>query len=282
MRVNPLFVVIAGIYVVAGYGHQMAIAFIVVTLHELTHAGVADSFGLRVERIELWPFGGMAKISGLSSQEPYIEAMVAVAGPLQNFVLAACAWSFGRVLPLNPSWVSYFMEANLLIGALNLLPVAPLDGGRLAKIYLAHKFGHREGERRTREAGLWVARGIMALTVISFVVGRPLISVGVFSIFLYWGASKSGRMAPYLVVRDLDRRRRDFTARTILGLDDLAVRSDTPLYEVIKVMRPLKYHRVAVLDTEMIKLGILYEEEILSALTELGPDIPIGRLLNRR
>lgn len=280
IRFNPLFILVMGLYWMAGDGRRMMIAFIAVTLHELTHAVIADLYGLDIERIEIWPFGGMARIQGLDSQDPYVETMVAVSGPLLNFFWAALAWSVGRALPLSPQYVALFIETNLAIGALNLLPVAPLDGGRLARLFLSRTLGYQEAERRVREGGLWLARLLFAASLAMLAVGRLELGLGIFAAFLYWGAYKAPHQAPYLIIRDLGQRLLGFQKRPVWTVEDFAVRGDVGIGEVIRVMRPLKYHRVVVLDEHMQRLGILYEEALLSGLQAFGPTYPLRELLN--
>ncbi|MCY0879091.1 MAG: site-2 protease family protein [Firmicutes bacterium] len=279
IRVNPLFLVTLGAYAVAGYGRPMLIAFLAVTLHELSHALVADLYGLTVERLEIWPFGGMARIPGLDSEDPYVETQVAVAGPLSNFFWAAFVWAFDRILPLNPADLHLFVESNLAVGALNLLPVAPLDGGRLMRLYWARQVGYQEAERRVREGGLWLARALMGITVLESLTGRVDLALGIFAGFLYWGALKMPRHAPYWAVRDLAQRLLGFQKRPVWPVDDFAAKADTPVGEVIRLMRPLKYHRVVVLDQSLRSLGILYEEALYRGLAQKGPDCPLGDLL---
>lgn len=279
IHIQPLFLVVLAIYWFAGDGKMMAIAFLAVTLHELTHAVVAESYGLTVERIEIWPFGGVARIHGLEAQEPYVETMIAVAGPLQNFFLAAIAWAFDRALPFNPSVLTLFIDTNLALAAVNLLPVAPLDGGHLARIYLARTVGYQKAEERVREAGLWLARLLFALTLVLFVFGRVMLGMGIFAGFLYWAAYKSPHQAPYLIIRDLGQRLLGFQRRPIWPVDDFAVRSDVAVGEVIRIMRPLKYHRVVVLDAQLHRVGVLYEDVLLEALEQRGPLCALDELL---
>ena len=281
IRINPLFLLVLGIYWFSGSGRQMLIAFLAVTLHELAHALAADLYGLEIERIELWPFGGLARIHGLDSQDPYVETMVTVAGPLSSFFWAAFAWAFDRILPFNPQYVTLFIEASLAIGAINLLPASPLDGGRLARGYLARQVGYAEAERRVQEAGLWLARLLFAVTLALMVAGRLELGLGVFAGFLYWGALRSPRHAFYWVVRDLGQRILGFQKRPIWVVDDFAVRADTSVGDVIRVMRPRKYHRVVVLDDNLRRLGILYEEALLQELERGGPHTPVGDLTAR-
>lgn len=280
--VNPWFVVVAAAYAAAGHGREMAVAFLAVVLHELGHAIVAESYGLTVDKLEIWPFGGIARISGLTSQDPYVEAMVAVVGPLHNFALAAVAWLSLGVIPVQPAWVHDFVNANLVIGLVNLLPAAPLDGGRLARLYWASRVGYDAAGQRVERIGRALAWGLWVLTVLSFVVGRPTAALGLFGGFLYWGSARAGGEAPYLIIRDLAVRAAKFGERPIWPVEDLAVREDTRLGRVLQVMRPMKYHRVVVLDTACHRLGTLYEEELLDALTLHGPTILVGQLVRAR
>lgn len=267
------------IYWWAGHGMAMAIAFVAVATHELTHAVVAEAYGLRVNRIEIWPFGGIAEIPGLHTEEPYVESMVAVVGPLQNFVLAFAAWVGARWLPFDPRWVHAFIEANLFIGALNLLPVAPLDGGHLAKNFWASQIGYRRAEDRVTGAGRWLSYGLMAITAVSFLTGHPLVNLGLFAGFLYWGGLRMEHQATYLIIRDLTVRPGQFAKRPVWLVEDFAVRHDAPVKDVLKVMRPQKYHRIVVLDDELKRMGTVYEEQLLAALVDRGPETPVGELL---
>lgn len=280
VRINPLFVVVLIFYWIAGDGRQMLVGFVAVTLHELTHALVADAYGLDIERIEIWPFGGMAEIHGLDAQDPYVETMIAVSGPLLNFFWAAFAWAFVTVLPFDTQYVNLFIATNLAVGGVNLLPVAPLDGGRMARVYLARTLGYQEAERRVREGGLWLARVLFAATLVMMLAGRVELGLGIFAGFLYWGAYKSARHASYMAVRDLADRLFGFRRRPVWPVEDFAARAEVPVREVIRVMRPLKYHRVVVLDHDLRRVGVLYEEALLRGLETAGPQCSLGDLLD--
>ncbi len=115
-----------------------------VTLHELGHCIVAQSFGIRVLDITLWPLGGMARMSEVPESSK-IEGLVAVAGPIVNFVLAAIAAPIWLWAASNEGHTalyeatSLFLEINLWMGALNLVPAFPTDGGRILRAILGRK-----------------------------------------------------------------------------------------------------------------------------------------------
>jgi len=118
-----------------------AILFAVVLLHELGHSVVAQRLGVRVVDITLWPLGGIARMSAMP-ESSRVEGLVAVAGPLVNFALAALA--LGVLLALGPDAQSggahaldQFLQANLALGLFNLIPAFPTDGGRILRALIA-------------------------------------------------------------------------------------------------------------------------------------------------
>ena len=119
--------------------------FICVVLHELGHSLTAKRYGVVVPRILLLPIGGMAEFDRLP-RKPSAEFLITIAGPAVNFAI---------VVLLLPVWWHYFASdaaiedfslaelliqlfwANLIMGTFNLLPVYPMDGGRILRSILA-------------------------------------------------------------------------------------------------------------------------------------------------
>jgi len=111
-----------------------ALLFASVLLHELSHAIVARARGQEPRGIMLFVFGGVSDISEATA--PMDEFLISIAGPFSSFALAAAFWvGRGLVQPGTPvgEIVTYLALVNLLLGAFNLLPVSPLDGGRVLR-----------------------------------------------------------------------------------------------------------------------------------------------------
>lgn len=103
-----------------------------VLLHELSHSVVAQRYGMRVPSITLFVFGGVSSL-GEEMKTAKQEFRVAIAGPLMSWVLAAI---FGALwVGLRTTEISvvpgYLALVNFALGAFNLLPGFPLDGGRV-------------------------------------------------------------------------------------------------------------------------------------------------------
>jgi Zn-dependent protease len=116
--------------------------FVCVVLHELGHSFMAQRYGIGVRRILLMPIGGMAEMDGIPRQ-PGRELLITLAGPAVNFVIAALLWPVVGLLPeviYYHSWQGLLFQvflANLIMGTFNLVPVFPMDGGRILRALLA-------------------------------------------------------------------------------------------------------------------------------------------------
>ncbi len=118
--------------------------------HELAHSLVARRYGLPVREILLFVFGGVSNIER-EAHEPRVEFRVAIVGPLTSFAIAALAWGLARVSSGAPRVVfGYLVVVNLFVGVFNLLPGFPLDGGRVLRAWLWHRW--RDAARATRVA----------------------------------------------------------------------------------------------------------------------------------
>ena len=120
-------------------GLLTALAFFASLLaHELSHALVARREGLRCDRVVLWMFGGVALLRG-EVRTPGADLRIAGVGPLVSFVLAVVlgAVAFGASAlgfsGLALGCVYYLAFTNLVLAVFNLVPAAPLDGGRLLR-----------------------------------------------------------------------------------------------------------------------------------------------------
>ncbi|MFB5664145.1 site-2 protease family protein [Alteribacillus sp. HJP-4] len=131
IKIHPLFWLVCALSLFTSYFYEMLMLFSIVFLHELGHYVAARSFQWRIEHIKILPFGGVMETKEHGSRPAAEEALVAIAGPAVHVPL--CLLSF--LLLQTPWWSNAdhesFFYCNLLLFCFNLLPVWPLDGGKL-------------------------------------------------------------------------------------------------------------------------------------------------------
>jgi len=136
-----------------------------IVLHELGHAMVALRNGIGISSIQLWIFGGMARMDR-ESDSPATEFKVAIAGPLVTLaivvalaavgVTAAGPEGFWRAVLIESNsgvsgvlaMVGWLASINALVLAFNLLPAFPMDGGRLVRAIAWWRTGDRTSATR--------------------------------------------------------------------------------------------------------------------------------------
>ncbi|WP_091558848.1 site-2 protease family protein [Micromonospora pattaloongensis] len=120
-----------------------------ILIHELAHALVARGAGIDVEGITLWLLGGVARLRG-EPRSPAAELAVALVGPLTSLALggvfAAAAFAVRAATGggLAVATLGYLAGANVLLALFNLVPAAPLDGGRVLRGVLWWRSGDRD------------------------------------------------------------------------------------------------------------------------------------------
>jgi Zn-dependent protease len=209
LRVHWLFLVLIGVLafsdvsplgLTAPLAKLAAFALLgaVVVLHELGHSLVARAFGLRVLDITLWPLGGMARMSEMP-EVPRIEALIALAGPAVNFVLAAlgfAVWvgmlSLGTpvedfdVAGFHDQLGLYFVFSNLMLGTFNLVPAFPMDGGRVLRAFLGLFGDWLTATRRAVTIGK-----VFALAMVAAGVLLPgAVMMAVIGVFVWFAGSR--------------------------------------------------------------------------------------------
>ncbi|MGH7393284.1 MAG: site-2 protease family protein [Candidatus Rokuibacteriota bacterium] len=163
--------------------------FVSVFLHELSHSVVARGHGLRVSGITLHVFGGVSQLEE-EPGSPGVEFKMAIVGPLTSFVIAAVAALAARAAAgehvVAAAVLGYLALVNTLVGAFNLVPGFPLDGGRVLRAALWRLRGDLQWATRVAaSAGGTVAFLLMALGVFrglagDFLGGLWFVLIGLF------------------------------------------------------------------------------------------------------
>lgn len=162
-----------------------------ILIHELSHAVVAQAHGIKVDRIVLWLLGGVAQLRD-EPRTPGVDFAVAAVGPATSlalggvFGLATVGWLIVAGEGLAASTLAYLAFINVLLAFFNLVPAAPLDGGRVLRAALWWRTGDRSraavfAARAGRFFGLvLIVLGIAQLLLLAWLGGLWLALIGWF------------------------------------------------------------------------------------------------------
>jgi Zn-dependent protease/CBS domain-containing protein len=175
-----------------GVGAAGAVALLVSLLaHELAHALVARRHGIKVRSVTLWMLGGLTELDG-DPGSPAADLRVALAGPAASLVAgavflgAAAATADAGGPPIAVAAMFWLALMNGVLAVFNLLPGAPLDGGRVLRGILWHYWGSRSrAERGAASAGRALGWGLAALGVVEFLLTGDIVG-GLWLVLLGW------------------------------------------------------------------------------------------------
>ncbi len=115
--------------------------FLAIVIHELGHIAAIKACGGTIERLDIKIFGAKIHVPELSLMSYGKEITIAAAGPAAGLLAAGGAFAAACVLKTNA--FDFFIGVNIAITAINLIPVYPLDGGRIVLSGLLSLFSVR-------------------------------------------------------------------------------------------------------------------------------------------
>ncbi len=224
----------AAIYWIAGIITTI-LFFASLLAHEVSHAVVAKRNGIGVRRITLWLFGGVSELES-EALTPGADFRIAVVGPLTSFVLAAVYGALALLLPKAGGGEEVLISAlgwlawiNLLLAGFNLIPAAPLDGGRVLRAALWQRSGDRVRAATTAARTGQVFGYVLAvLGILEFITVGP---VGLWFVFLGWFLLSAARSEEKAAVMRASLA--DVHVRDIMTPDPTTFASRTTVAELL-------------------------------------------------
>jgi Zn-dependent protease len=185
--------------------------FVSLTLHELGHALVARRNGIEIAGIELWFFGGLAKMTR-DTDSPGEEFRISAAGPAVTLAIVALCYGLavllgdsrqfddaaqlsGRGVSPALGLLGWLATVNLFLFLFNMIPAFPLDGGRIARAIAWKITGDRgKGTRFSATLGQLFAYALMGFGLYLLLGGGNGIN-GLYLIVLGWFLGQAARGA---------------------------------------------------------------------------------------
>ncbi len=270
--------------------------FVCVTLHEFGHSLVARYYKVNVGSITLLPIGGVASLERMPDK-PMQEFLIALAGPVVNFVLAALLLplailavgmevragnlqgGMGEILlrtmtgMLEPSVTNllvYLLATNVLLGLFNLLPAFPMDGGRILRSLLAMTMSYVQATR----VAVTVGRVFAVLMAIWGIFGGGIIML-LIAFFIYVGGGAEREAVESRAVL------KHVTADQALTHDAVNLYASERLNRAVDLIMNSYQTDYPVLDLGGNFIGVLTRPRLIAALREHGPEARVVDVMVR-
>lgn len=282
LRIHWLFLLFL-IYI--GYSGQLFEAllfFIIVIIHELGHVFVARSFGWKVTEIEFLPFGGVAKVDWNFKGWPREEKLVAIAGPMNNFIMIGIAMLFFQLGIIERDVTLFFVKANLLIAGFNLLPALPLDGGRIYRASLCIEHGWVEGTKIAYRFSYGIGASLVAVGVVMLILGYLNVTFLILGAFLLLATFTDQRQSSYQQMYLLLHKNytQNKESKATQAIKHVSAIHDEPISKILRVFSPGVTTIVWVLDNNKV-IGTITDYEVLQKVfnEDVSVYMPIQKIL---
>ena len=252
--------------------------FLSILLHEFGHALAARREGIQIAGIDLWFFGGVAKMSR-DTRTPGEEFKVAAAGPAVTLLIIVITWVAAVALSRTGEFfdsaqfgdestspglrlLGWLAVVNVILLVFNLVPAFPLDGGRIARAVAWRATGDK---RRATRISARLGQGFSYL-----LIGGGLFLAfttdpfnGIWLMVLGWFLGQAASSA--IASSDIQERIDGVTAADLMELEPLTLPAATPAGEARDAFAAGNWPWLPVTDADGRFLGILPREDVEGA-----------------
>ncbi|MDQ3106825.1 MAG: site-2 protease family protein [Actinomycetota bacterium] len=263
-----------------------ALFFLSILLHVFGHALVARRNGIEVQGVDLWFFGGVAKL-GRDTDSPGEEFRISAAGPAVTALIVLLA-TVAAILVSSPdetldaarfsdaatsptlALLSWLSTINLFLLVFNLVPAFPLDGGRIARAIAWRVTGDKN--RGTRIAGrMGTAFSYVLIGLGAYLAFTTDPFNGIWFMVLGFFLGQGAKAA--VVGADFSESIEGVTAEALMGTHPSTVDAATPTWEALAELERMDWAWSAVVAADGRFLGILDASSDANAATA-GDAVP--------
>lgn len=278
IQISAFFLPAIAMAAVTGFLPHFIIVFISIFLHESGHIAIALKNGCRLVFIRLLPIGINAE---LDTKNCTASALIAIyaGGPATNLLLSASVYFLYLASPIRNEFFYFFTISNICLAAFNLIPVFPLDGGRLLQEILKVKSGLFSSVKYIRCLTILLSIAFILIGLYQLLSGNMQISLFFIGIYLLFFSKTEKMEASLMNIRQILLRKSKLIKKGIYPSRGIVVMETIRLSETIRHMDYDRFHLIYILDVNLKLLKTVTENEIMEALIKYSGDMTFQELL---
>ena len=248
-----------------GQGWLLLTGMVSILLHEGAHAAMAAAAGHPPGEVELSPLGAVMRLDEEDALPRGWRMVIILAGPAMTLTLCAAALLLTKVGWLSLHAGRMLFRCNLALLMLNLLPVMPLDGGRLTALLLGYWL--RPQTVRTIMRALGAAVGFVCIFLnlwITWRYGGWNLSLAAAGCFMLYAGAVSATTAAMQELRAFMDRKIRMEQHGCSPAWCVSVTEDLPLRRAVKLLHPRR-HTLFCRVTEQGGVHLIPEERVIDA-----------------
>ncbi len=280
---HPAVIVYLGYGALTGHLSFMLFAFVSIVLHEAAHGVVSACLGQSPARIEITPLGAVMRLEDEEKLSPFKRMLMILAGPVMTLVLCWLA-----IMSVSHSFLTVqqgkmLFLSNLSILLLNLLPVLPLDGGRLLMLLLESVLPKNIAARVVRVISMSVGAGLILLNIVfSWRNGGWNLSLAfagcciIYSATVYTITHALSELRFFLDRKILIERKGSVKTKCVTALDSV------PVCQLLRHLPPRQLTMFICMETGTgVVLGDVHETALIQSYLD-KPGVLLGQVLKEQ
>lgn len=260
------------------YHYKYLSTFVALIIHELSHILVSMAQGGKIHKLRVFPIGLNAVFSEDFNKDTN-TFLINISGPLSNILISlGCFLLSTYYLPKSDN-MRFFILTNVFLAVFNMLPVLPLDGGRILRDILTSQIGlfkaYKYSIRVSKGLGLFIIL-IGLVQIHNNIYNFSLIFLGSY-IFCFLKNEKSE--VYFMNIKNLVYKRSRFLRKGVYPGRELVVIKTMRLGDIVKDMDFDRFHIIYVLDEDMRLARVFTEQEIIDNMTKFDGEISFDELM---
>lgn len=276
------FILIASMFF--NWFSHILVLIIIILLHELAHCYVCIHYGTDVSEIKIFIFGGTLKPQEYIEENPKQEIAVASAGPALNFILFIITLLIIHKfdIKMNPT-TQLFLTANITIGLFNLIPILPLDGGRIARGIIGQYLGIGKATYIIVKLGYCVCILLFLIGIYGALVRSiEYIFISFLSIYIFFSNKKEKERIDLISAKNLILGKKPLFSGKIMDVKHIIAMEFVSIKDIFDEFTSKQYCIITITDGAGKITGSLSESEIIDAVIKYEDNITLKELLSSK
>ncbi|MBE7028436.1 MAG: hypothetical protein E7407_05335 [Ruminococcaceae bacterium] len=277
-RINLLFFLVFVASIAGNYYIYFLLSYGCALLHEIAHVLVARGLGIGISYIEVLPFGVCARLKEDVIKNPSHEILVALSGPVLNIILAILVCFLNRFDLITPEYLTYFFFCNCAMACINLVPVLPLDGGRILRGILTYNLGFLRAYNITAKISripVFIIFSSAVYLLLTNGFNFSLLLIGVFLVSQLLNDQKNISKHALFEMLHYEEKIKN---NTLHSASVITAHKSTPARKILKKLSYHTYYIILVVDDNLNVSKTLTEGQLIRSLTNKGIRISLDEV----
>ncbi|GEM_PF-261750 len=278
IEVDPTFFVVFIIMLFFDYHYRYLETFAALIIHEAAHIAASVVQGIKLDSLKIFPIGLNAVFLDDFNKDAN-QFLINISGPFINLLIFLVCFLLNTYYLSESDNMRFFILVNIFLAVFNMLPVLPLDGGRILRDILTSRIGLFKAYKYSRKVSKGLGLFVIILGIIQFygnIYNFSLIFLGSYIFhFLKYEESE----VYFMNIKNLVYKRSRFLRKGIYPGRELVVIKSMRLGDILKDMDFDRFHIIYVLDEDMRLAKVFTEQEIIDNMSRFDAEISFDELM---